>query len=215
MLAARERCWLYAHDLCTYNELSDPQVFTAAMVGRWIGEIGLAYQQLGRLLQAHNHMQEALLYLGFQPLPQTALQRTAAIILGMARSACPRLHNTGGSADPVVAIAAIAAITRTGNEDVADDAGGRNNSTSSDGPGVGSSGGSGMQSSLLLNEVLMALRLYEGIASICLKTGHAREVRYVRRLVKLAARRLPLPSQARNSEASASAAARAQRQRAT
>jgi hypothetical protein len=57
LLAARDRCWLFAHDLTTCTEFSDAALFDAPMVGRWIGEIGLAYHQLGRLLPAHNHMQ--------------------------------------------------------------------------------------------------------------------------------------------------------------
>ncbi|CAN0418259.1 unnamed protein product [Ascophyllum nodosum] len=86
MLVAKDQEWLWASDLLPCTEFSDP-IFTPSMVARWIGEIGLAHLRMGRLLPAHNHMQEALAYLGFKPVPKQGMlaQRTWCLAQEYAR----------------------------------------------------------------------------------------------------------------------------------
>ncbi|CAM9804847.1 unnamed protein product [Sphacelaria rigidula] len=73
MLLAKDQEWLWASDFKPCLEFSDPDIFDPSRVARWIGEIGMAHLSSGRLLLAHNHMQEALAYLGFPPVPSHAL----------------------------------------------------------------------------------------------------------------------------------------------
>eukprot|EP00903_Cladosiphon_okamuranus_P010662 g10080.t1 len=80
MLVAKDQEWLWAADFLPCLEFSDP-MFSPAMVGRWIGWIGMAHLHLGRLLPAHNHMQEALVYLGFPAVPAQALPFDRALCL--------------------------------------------------------------------------------------------------------------------------------------
>ncbi|CAM9588292.1 unnamed protein product [Ectocarpus sp. 13 AM-2016] len=72
MLVAKDQEWLWAADFLPWLEFSDP-LFSPTLVARWIGAIGMAHLHLGRLLPAHNHMQEALVYLGFPAVPSQAL----------------------------------------------------------------------------------------------------------------------------------------------
>ncbi len=77
MLIAKENDWLSAGDFILCPDLvtasSEPNaIFSLNTVCYWIGEMGLAYYKLGHLIPAYNNMQEALLYLNFQPLPRNA-----------------------------------------------------------------------------------------------------------------------------------------------
>ncbi len=91
MLMAKENNWLNAGDFILCPDLVtasfEPNaIFSLKMVGYWIGEMGLAYYKLGHLKLAYNNMQEALLYLNFQPLPKsTSLLWIKKLLVGFKR----------------------------------------------------------------------------------------------------------------------------------